>query len=228
MRGPPPAPPPPPTRTPAPRLSRGRPRPAGAGRVTSPARAAARLAPPGRSPWQRGRQSAGNDFQLPARRQPPQPTAPTARRLRGLCMCMCGALLVSPPNPTQHLESRCRTFWKPPHAECAAPIVLGTQVRCHLWALRWKSWLRLEVEAPEHTQKKNNLQPNIKKPDGFPSTACDSLFSHFPPQLTVVQKPLLFDPAAAWSYKTPQNPNPNAGLEVRGPPGLWCGPRAGS
>lgn len=49
----------------------GRPRLAGAGPVTSPIHTAAQLAPPGRSPRQRGRRSAGNDFQLPARGSAP-------------------------------------------------------------------------------------------------------------------------------------------------------------
>lgn len=134
-----------------------------------------------------------------------------------------GRCLCPPPSPTQHLESRCRTFWKPPHAECAAPIVLGTQVRCHLWALRWKSWLRLEVEAPEHTHKKTTYSLTLKNLMAFQAQPAILYFPISTPQLTVVQKPLLLDPAAAWSYKTPQNPNPNAGLEVRRPPGLWCG-----
>lgn len=51
----------------------GRPRLAGAGPVTSPIHTAAQLAPPGRSPRQRGRRSAGNDFQLPARGSAPAP-----------------------------------------------------------------------------------------------------------------------------------------------------------
>lgn len=56
----------------------GRPRLAGAGPVTSPIHTAAQLAPPGRSPRQRGRRSAGNDFQLPARGS--APAAPPPRR----------------------------------------------------------------------------------------------------------------------------------------------------
>lgn len=59
-----------------------RPRPAGAGRVTSPIHAAAQLAPPGRSPWQRGRQPAGNDFQLHASRPPHRACAPRVSRGR--------------------------------------------------------------------------------------------------------------------------------------------------
>lgn len=59
-----------------------RPRPAGAGRVTSPIHAAAQLAPPGRSPWQRGRQPAGNDFQLHASRPPHRACAPRLSRGR--------------------------------------------------------------------------------------------------------------------------------------------------
>lgn len=57
----------------------GRPRLAGAGPVTSPIHTAAQLAPPGRSPRQRGRRSAGNDFQLPARGSAPAAPPPAAR-----------------------------------------------------------------------------------------------------------------------------------------------------
>ncbi|XP_071307184.1 basic salivary proline-rich protein 2-like [Agelaius tricolor] len=90
--------PPAPSAPPRPLPWPGRPRLAGAGPVTSPIHTAARLAPPGRSPRQRGRRSAGNDFQLPAR--PPRERArrvPAAPRVPALPVPFPG----SPVHPRQ-------------------------------------------------------------------------------------------------------------------------------